>query len=170
MNIATARRSATVRTHPVPVGGFTLIELLTAILILGVLAAFAIPRLISADQSARAASVNSLAGTLKSTAYVTRSLCMATTSCSPSNSSWYGTIGGKTYWLNYGWPDAGDNLNLNQIDTLIDYSGFTAVLTSGAQTRFQRDDAPTPASCSVAYNDAYHSPPNFSIIVVTSGC
>ena len=45
-------------------GGFTLVELVVVIIVLGVLAAFAVPRFMGIDTQARIASVNSLAGTL----------------------------------------------------------------------------------------------------------
>jgi MSHA pilin protein MshA len=57
--------------------GFTLIELVVVITILGILAAFAIPKFIALDTQARTATVNALAGTLKSGAALARSLAQA---------------------------------------------------------------------------------------------
>ena len=48
--------------------GFTLIELVVVITILGILAAFAIPKFIALDSQARIATVNGLVGTVKSAA------------------------------------------------------------------------------------------------------
>jgi MSHA pilin protein MshA len=57
--------------------GFTLVELVVVIIVLGILAAFAVPRFMGIDTQARIASVNSLAGTLRSTAAMAHSVYMA---------------------------------------------------------------------------------------------
>ena len=137
------------------------------------LSAFAIPKFISVDTTARIASVKALAGSLDSAATMTYSLCMtsaATSGCTTTNSTWQGTINGNVYWLNYGWPDAGDALNDGQIDAVVDYTGFQVTLVSSADTLFYRADAPTPGNCSVAYDDGYYTPPKYHYVVTTSGC
>ena len=153
--------------------GFTLIEFICCVVVLAVLAAFAVPHFVALDREARVTAVKALAGTLNSTAYQVRALCMtsaAVSGCSLASNSWTGTINGRGYWLNYGWPDAGDELNGRQIDGLIDYSGFRAYLVGPPSTRFVRDDAPSPDNCSVTYNDAYYLPVHYQIVVATSGC
>ena len=54
--------------------GFTLIELVVVITILGILAAFAVPKFIALDSQARVATINGLAGTVKSAASLARSM------------------------------------------------------------------------------------------------
>lgn len=54
-------------------GGFTLIELVLVIVILGILAAFALPRFASLSSEARLAALDSVAGTMKSTIAIVRS-------------------------------------------------------------------------------------------------
>src|SRR5271165_4025026 len=59
-------------------GGFTLIELVVVITILGILAAFAVPKFVALDSQARTATINGLAGSVKSAAALARGLAMAT--------------------------------------------------------------------------------------------
>jgi MSHA pilin protein MshA len=58
--------------------GFTLIELVVVITILGILAAFAVPKFIALDSQARIATINGLAGSVKSAASLARGMSMAT--------------------------------------------------------------------------------------------
>jgi MSHA pilin protein MshA len=152
---------------------FTLVELVVVIVVLGVLAAYAVPRFVGMDANARAASVNALAGALRATSVQVRGLCMttaATSGCDTTSASWTGTINGKGYWLNYGYPDAGDEIAGRQIDGMIDYSGFRAFIVGNPSTRFVRDDAPNPDRCSVEFFDAYYTPPAPHLVVLTDGC
>lgn len=68
-----ARNLATQRGQ----GGFTLIELVVVIVILGILAAFAVPRFARLDGQARIASVRALEGSLKSASALAHGMWLA---------------------------------------------------------------------------------------------
>jgi MSHA pilin protein MshA len=118
--------------------GFTLIELVVVITILGILAAFAIPKFISLDTQARVATVNALAGSVKSAAALARSLEMANGGAATASVS----MEGATVTMANFYPDlAGIPLAINMTGTDFTYAAGT----------WTRANAPTPAGCIVTY-------------------
>ena len=117
--------------------GFTLIELVVVITILGILAAFAVPRFVALETEARKATINGLAGSLRSSASLAHGMYMA--SGSPATI----VMEDQTITLTNGYP------NLATIDnTLQDTTGFTYTEATGV---FTKNGAATPANCSVTY-------------------
>jgi MSHA pilin protein MshA len=116
--------------------GFALIELVVIVIILGMLAAFAVPRFVSLEAEAREAAVESLGGSIKSAAALAHAL-------------WLAQGGGPTIFAEgntieivNGYPSPA------QIgDMLEDTAGFSRTATG----LFTKDGAPDPATCSVTY-------------------
>jgi MSHA pilin protein MshA len=120
--------------------GFTLIELVVVITILGILAAFAIPRFANLDDSARVSAVTALAGSLHSAAALAHSQYLAA-----GNTPSAVTMDGQVVTLANGYPDvAGIQA------TLQDTTGFTAAPAASAVT-YTVNGSPNPAACAVTY-------------------
>ena len=139
--------------------GFTLIELVVVIAILGILAAFAVPRFISLETQARVSSLNGLAGGLRSSSSLARSMAMAM-GTNPSSV----TMEGQTINLTNSYPSIADVSK-----TLQDTSSFT-VTVGASSTTFSPTGASSAATCVATYTPpaAAGSPP--TIAVVSTGC
>jgi MSHA pilin protein MshA len=141
--------------------GFTMIELVVVIVILGILAAFAVPRYIAIQTQARVSAVNGLAGGLRGAAASVKAQYIVTgAAASPITLPDGVTVAVGTAGAATGIPTgaAGGIDNAMQ-----DYSGFT--FTAGTPTTFTLNGAPTPANC-VAFYD-----PGTGIVTVTIfGC
>jgi len=146
--------------------GFTLIELVVVITILGILAAFAVPKFVALDSQARTATINGLAGSVKSAAALARGLAMANGSTASV------TMEGSTVTLLNSYPDAtatGIPLAVNSNNGASGDFTFAAGSGTATPATWTKNGAPTPANCSVSYTAAAAngSP---SVVATTSGC
>ena len=121
--------------------GFTLIELIVVIVILGILAAFAVPKFMGLEDQARVASVNAMAGSLQSAATMAHGVWEA--SGNPPTITVPGVATAIT--IRGGYPD---NTSIQLL--LQDTSGFTL---NANGNRFTPNGAKN-ANCWVQYNQA----------------
>lgn len=142
--------------------GFTLIELVVVIVILGILAAFAVPRFMGLEGKARAATLASMQGTLQSAATMAYGVWEA-------NGAGGNTVnipGVGAVALVNGYPTTASIQLLLQQTPL--QAGFTV---NGGVWRVT--SAATPANCTFTYanSPAAGQPPTVNVpLPVTTGC
>ncbi len=122
--------------------GFTLIELVVVITILGILAAFAFPRFAALEVEARAATVDGLAGSLRSASALAHSLDLV-------NGAAAVVMEGNTIAMIFQYP-AGTALGIEL--TLMDLTGYTVTHALGVST-FERDGG-NAGTCTVVYSES----------------
>jgi MSHA pilin protein MshA len=133
--------------------GFTLIELVVVIVILGILAAFAVPRFARLDGQARIASVRALEGSLRSGAALARSLWLATGTNGPNVN-----MEGSVVTMVGGYPAAtavGIPNTLAQgtvVGATVTTPGrYRIAIVNPTTVRFQLNGATDPTRCYVQY-------------------
>jgi MSHA pilin protein MshA len=120
--------------------GFTMVELIVVIVILGILAAVALPKFMGLEREARIAAVKSMGGTMLSAAQMARGVCMAQ-NCANGGAGIQ--IDGNAIIFANGFP------NNASIDLLLQSTeGFTL---NAAGNRITKTGAAT-AACWVQYN------------------
>ena len=134
-------------------GGFTLIELVVVITILGILAAFAIPRFASLEREARTAATEALGGSVRSGAALAHALWLATADDPVS-------MEGTNVDIADGYPTT------TSIESVLsDATGFT--FAAGVWTK---TGAVTPATCIVTYTAPAAAGSAPTVVVNTAGC
>ncbi|KTD05583.1 type II secretion system protein [Fluoribacter gormanii] len=136
--------------------GFTLIELVVVMVILGILAAYAIPKFYDFSSQANIADLNGLAGALNSANVTAHGAALATGQTGATGSI---TMEGATVGLVFGYPSAAGIVNAMNV------SSAFAVSTSGTSTTYT-----LKTNCTVVYTQATSATTPPTVAVNTGGC
>ncbi len=146
--------------------GFTLIELIAVIVILGILAAVALPRFYNLQTDARTNKMKALAGSIRSASALSHSAALINNQTGATGSI---TMEGTAIPLVYGYPDVhattaassgiilAANIDPTNDEVTLSVSGNTVTIQA-------------QSNCTVTYAEATSASDTPDIAVTTSGC
>lgn len=175
--IAPSASSARAGTQRRSEGGFTLVELITVILILGVLAAVALPRFTNLQARALDSKVKGMAGAMNAASSLVKASAMAAqVSCGAATGTSV-ALEGLSVALNHCYPQAlgtfGQGVlgaaNVTAVDGWVIGSNPGAA-AAGSVLTIQLPEAAVPANCSITYTSPAAAAASPTIATTVSGC
>ncbi|GBO85983.1 type II secretion system protein [Marinobacter salsuginis] len=136
--------------------GFTLIELVMVIVILGILAAFALPRFADLSGEAESASVQGAQGAVRSASSIVRSAFLAGQGVDDGSGNISVTLEGEAIAITNGYADASDIADAAQISNEFnptESGGVTTFTQGGCTFTYTEAGAATPSNAAPIISD-----------------